>query len=144
MFSQGGKLMWGDDVSSTTFVSTSNANAVMLKRYTPQNTGSDRPRLLLGGDQLIYNTNLSIYNSSYVKLRTATLNYRFNKAGWMSKAGILAASVYLSATNLFTITKYPGNDPETSDDSYSVAGGYFDVSNYPAVRTFSMGVKIAF
>jgi len=144
LFSQGGRLMWGDDVSSTTFVGTSNANVSMLKRYTEQNTGSDRPRLLLAGDQLIYNTNLSIYNSSYLKLRTATLNYRFNKAGWMNKAGIQAASVYLSATNLFTITKYPGNDPETSDDAYSVTGGYFDVSNYPSVRTFSMGIKIAF
>ncbi|MDO6430438.1 TonB-dependent receptor [Flavitalea sp. BT771] len=143
LYSEGGKLMWGDDVSSTTFNGISNANANMLKRYTPQNPGSDRPRLLLG-DQLIYNTNLSIYNSSYLKLRTATLNYRFDKSSWMTKAGIQAASIYLSATNLFTITKYPGNDPETSDDSYSVSGGYFDVSNYPAVRTFSAGVKIAF
>ena len=144
LYSQGGKLMWADDVSSTTFVGTSNANVSMLKRYTAQNTNADRPRLLLGGDQLMYNTNLSIYNSSYLKLRTATLNYRFDKSGWMTRAGIQSAAVYLSATNLFTITKYPGNDPETSDDSYSVAGGYFDVSNYPAVRTFSMGIKIAF
>jgi len=29
-FSQGGQLMWGDDVSSLAFVGTSNANAVML------------------------------------------------------------------------------------------------------------------
>jgi hypothetical protein len=50
----------------------------------------------------------------------------------------------MSATNLFTITKYPGNNPETSDDSYSVAGGYFDVSNYPSVRTVSLGLKVTF
>jgi len=148
LFSQGGHLMWGDDVSSTNWVGAangaSNANASMLKRYNAQNTGSDRPRLLLAGDQLMYNTNLSIYGSSYVKLRTASLNYRFSRSPWMTKAGISAAQVYVSATNLFTITKYPGNDPETSDDAYSVAGGYFDVSNYPAVRTFSMGIKLAF
>lgn len=143
LFSEGGKLMWGDDVSSTTFVGTSNANASMLKRYTPQNTGSNRPRLLLG-DQLMYNTNLSVYNSSYLKLRTVSLNYRFNKSRWMNNTGVQAASVYVSATNLFTITKYPGNDPETSDDSYSVAGGYFDVSNYPSVRTVSIGLKVTF
>lgn len=144
LFSQGGHLLWGDDVSSTTWVGTSNANVSMLKRYNAQNTSSDRPRLMLSGDQIIYNTNLSVYSSSYLKLRTATLNYRIKKAPWMGKAGVQAAQLYLSATNLFTITKYPGNDPETSDDSYSVMGGYFDVSNYPAVRTFSMGVKIAF
>jgi hypothetical protein len=62
----------------------------------------------------------------------------------MQRAGIQNASVYLSATNLFTITKYPGNDPETSDDPYSVRGGYFDVSNYPTVRTLSAGFKIGF
>ena len=62
----------------------------------------------------------------------------------MSTSGIGSAAVFVSATNLFTITKYPGNDPETSDDSFSVAGGYFDVSNYPAARTFSGGVKISF
>jgi TonB-linked SusC/RagA family outer membrane protein len=143
LFSQGGKLMWGDDISSLTFVGTSNANASMLKRYTSQNTSSNRPRLLLG-DQILYNSNLSVYNSSYLKLRTVSLNYRFNKSRWMNTAGVQAASVYLSATNLFTITKYPGNDPETSDDSYSVAGGYFDVSNYPSVRTVSLGLKVSF
>jgi hypothetical protein len=62
----------------------------------------------------------------------------------MNNTGVQAASVYVSATNLFTITKYPGNDPETSDDSYSVAGGYFDVSNYPSVRTVSIGLKVTF
>jgi TonB-dependent starch-binding outer membrane protein SusC len=143
LFSEGGHLMWGDNVSSLNFVGTSNANAVMLNRYTPQNPNSNQPRLLLG-DQLLYNTNLSIFNSSYVKLRTATINYRFNKSDWMKRTGVQSASIYASATNLFTITKYPGNDPETSDDAYSVAGGYFDVSNYPAVRSFSLGLKVGF
>jgi hypothetical protein len=143
LFSQGGHLLWGDHVSSINLVGTSNANAVMLNRYTSTNTNTNQPRLLLG-DQIMYNTNLSVFNSSYLKLRTATFNYRFNKSEWMKRAGIQTASVYVSATNLFTITKYPGNDPETSDDAYSVAGGYFDVSNYPSVRTFSLGLKVGF
>lgn len=143
LFSQGGHLMWGDNISSLNFVGTSNANAVMLNRYTPSNTNTSQPRLLLN-DQLLYNSNLSLFSSSYLKLRTATFSYRFNKSEWMKRTGIQSASVYASATNLFTITKYPGNDPETSDDAYSVAGGYFDVSNYPAVRTFSLGLKVGF
>lgn len=142
-FSQGGKLMWGDDVSSLRFVGTSNANASMLKRWTPDNPNSDRPRLMLN-DQLIYNTNLSIYNSSYVKLRTLAFSYRFVPAAWMKKIGLASLSAFTSATNLFTITRYPGNDPETSDDPYSVAGGYFDVSNYPSIRSFSLGIKASF
>ena len=143
-FSHGGQLMWGDNVSSLTFVGTSNANAVMLNRWTPENPNSNQPRLVWKDQALMYNTSLSIFNSSYLKLRTLTLNYRFNKSGWMKRAGIINISIFGSATNVFTITKYPGNDPETSDDPYSVGGGYFDVSNFPPVRSFSLGLKVGF
>ncbi len=142
-FSQGGKLEWADDVNSVEFVGVSNANASMLGRWTPQNPNSNRPRLLLN-DGIIYNSNLSVYNSSYLKLRTITLNYRLEKSPWMERKGFRTATIFLSATNVFTITKYPGNDPEASDDAYSVGGGYFDVSNYPPVKTFSIGLKAGF
>jgi TonB-linked SusC/RagA family outer membrane protein len=142
-FSQGGKLMWADGVNSMAFVGTSNANQVMLNRWTPQNPNSNQPRLLLN-DGFIYNSSLSLYNSSYLKLRTVTLNYRLPHTAWMQRRGVRTATIFISATNLFTITKYPGNDPETSDDPYSVGGGYFDVSNFPPVRTLSVGLKAGF
>lgn len=143
-YSQGGELMWGDGVSSINFQNTANKNAVALDRWTPQNPNSNQPRLVLYDQALLYNTNLSVYNASYLKLRTLTMNYHFNQSKWMKKAGVNTASVFFSAANLSTITPYPGNDPETSDDSYSVAGGYFDVSNYPTVKTFTLGLKIGF
>jgi len=143
-YSEGGHLMWGDDVSALNFTSIANANAIALDRYNEQNTGSTHPRLLLYDQLFMNNTNLSLYKSSYIKLRTITFNYSFGKSGWMKKAGIQGASLFASATNLFTITSYPGNDPETSDDPYSVTGGNFDVSNYPTIRSFSAGFKIFF
>ena len=144
-FSEGGKLVWGDHVSSVEFVGTSNANVAMLDRYTPSNPNAVDPRLVLNNDDgFYYKSNLDVFSSSYLKLRTLTLNYHFDKALWMEKAGMKTAELFMSATNLFTITKYPGNDPETSEDPYSVTGGYFDVSNYPTVRTFSMGVRVGF
>lgn len=142
-YSHGGQLLWGDHVSSLEFTGTSNANAVMLNRYTPENTGTDQPRLLLGDGQAT-KSNLDVFSSSYIKLRTVSFNYRFNPSRWIQKSGFQNLSVFASATNLFTITKYPGNDPETSNDPYSVSGGYFDVSNYPTVRTFSLGLKMGF
>lgn len=144
-FSQGGKLLWGDHVSSVEFVGSSNANVSMLNRYTPTNTNTDQPRLVLNNDDgFYYKTQQDLFNSSYLKLRTLTLNYRFNKSAWMDKAGLKNVVLFASGTNLFTITKYPGNDPETSDDPYSVQGGYFDVSNYPTIRAFSLGIKAGF
>lgn len=143
-YSEGGELMWGDGVSSINFQNTANKNAIALNRYTPENTNTNQPRLVLYDQSLLYNTSLSVYNSSYIKLRTLTINYHFPESKWMKKAGVNTAGIFCSASNLFTITSYPGNDPETSDDSYSVAGGYFDVSNYPTVKTFTLGLKIGF
>jgi TonB-linked SusC/RagA family outer membrane protein len=142
-YSEGGQLLWADHVTSMGFIGTGNANVVMLNRYTPSNTNTDQPRLILNSGGYTA-SNLDVFNSSYLKLRTLTLNYRFDKALWMQKVGMKTASLFISATNVFTITKYPGNDPETSDDAYSVAGGYFDVSNYPSVKTFSLGLKAGF
>lgn len=144
-FSEGGKLLWGDHVSSVEFVGSSNANVSMLNRYTPTNTNTNQPRLVLNNDDgFYYKTQQDLFNSSYLKLRTLTLNYRLGKSAWMDKAGFKSVILFASGTNLFTITKYPGNDPETSDDPYSVQGGYFDVSNYPTIRAFSLGIKAGF
>jgi TonB-linked SusC/RagA family outer membrane protein len=142
-FSEGGKLLWADHVGSDQFEGTANANVSILNRYTPENTNTDQPRLILENNYESQ-SNLDIFNSSYLKLRTLTVNYRFDKMAWMQAAGMQSASLFISATNLFTITKYPGNDPETTDDPYSAIGGYLDVSNYPSVRTFSIGLKVGF
>ncbi|WP_240916428.1 TonB-dependent receptor [Pedobacter sp. HDW13] len=142
-FSQGGSLLWGDHIGSMQFSGSSNANAVMLNRYHSGNTQENQPRLLYG-DGLAPISNLNVFSSSYIKLRTVSFNYRFDKSKWMQRAGLLNVSLFASATNLFTITKYPGNDPETTNDTYSVGGGYFDVSNYPTVKTFSLGLKLGF
>lgn len=142
-FSQGGKLLWGDHVSSRQFSGAANANVIMLNRYHAGNTNTDRERLVLEGTMPMPSS-IDVFSSSYLKLRTMNLNYRFNKTKWMQRAGLNNTSVFMSATNLFTLTSYPGNDPETTNDTYSVGGGYFDVSNYPVVRTFSLGLKLGF
>jgi TonB-dependent starch-binding outer membrane protein SusC len=138
-FSHGGHLLWAEHAATTEFFGQSNANVAMLNRYTPTNTNSNDPRL-----DLIYDeespTNLDVFSSSYLKLRSLILSYYLN----VKKMSISNAQVFISATNVFTLTKYPGSDPEVSDDPYSVNGGYIDAGNYPAIKTFSLGFKAAF
>ena len=142
-YSVGGHLLWADHVNSTQFQGIANADVSILDRYYPGNTNTNKPSLLL--DYSGYtSTNLNVFGSSYLKLRTLTLNYNLTGSNWMKRTGIKNASLFVSATNIFIITKYPGNDPEVSDDPFSVTGGYFDVSNYPSVRTISIGLKAGF
>jgi hypothetical protein len=138
-FSHGGHLLWAEHIATTEFFGQSNANVAMFNRYTPTNIHSNDPRLdlLYEGE---YPTNLDVFSSSYLKLRSLTLSYQLN----VQKMSISNAQVFISATNIFTITKYPGSDPEVSDDPYSVNGGYIDAGTYPATKTVSLGFKATF
>ncbi len=143
-FSSGGKLVWGSHIPiSNGNIGYGNQDVAILDRYTPENPNTGLPRILFNG-MIISQTNLDIFSSSYLKLRSLLLNYQFNKSAWTEKIGIQGLSVFVSATNIFTITKYPGLDPETTNDTYSSIGGYSDVSNYPAAKTYSIGLKATF
>ncbi|MEJ2882807.1 SusC/RagA family TonB-linked outer membrane protein [Pedobacter sp. GR22-6] len=141
-YSQGGSLIWGDHASSMQFSNNTNMNASILERYTPENPNTDHPLLWYGSQY--DKSNLDVFSSSFIKLRTLSLNYRFVPNLWMSKAGIRQLGIFATAMNVFTVTRYPGLDPEVSNDPYSVTGGYIDASNYPSVRSFTIGFKTTF
>jgi TonB-linked SusC/RagA family outer membrane protein len=142
-YSVGGHLVWGDHAASDQFQGISNLNASALGRYYPGNPNASLPQLVLDYYSL-ESSNLDVFSSSYLKLRTLSFSYDLSQCNFFKKAGMKNASLFVSATNVFTITKYPGNDPEVSDDPFSVTGGYFDVSNYPSIRSFSIGIKAGF
>lgn len=52
-----------------------------------------------------------VYSNSYFRLRNITLSYTFEPA-WLERLHVSGASVFFTATNLFTITDWPGLDPD--------------------------------
>jgi TonB-linked SusC/RagA family outer membrane protein len=71
---------------------------------------------------------------SFIRLQNLTLSYRVPSA-LLKKAGINNFKVYVTGTNLFTLTDWDGWDPETN----SGLGG-----EYPLLRTYSMGINFEF
>jgi len=61
-----------------------------------------------------------------------------------SKMGISKVRVYLSATNLFTITKYTGMDPEISQETETFSALGVDRGIYPSPRQFLLGLSVGF
>lgn len=53
-----------------------------------------------------------IQNASFIRLKNASLSWRFPTAS-LSKTAIRNARIFVQAQNLFTITNYVGLDPET-------------------------------
>lgn len=79
-------------------------------------------------------------NGSYFKLATATLGYTFRDCfhGWLSDIRI-----YVSANNIFTITKYTGRDPEINLGGLD-PGHDTRSDHYPRTRQILVGAQINF
>jgi outer membrane receptor protein involved in Fe transport len=75
-----------------------------------------------------------LHDASYLRLKNLRIGYSI-PSGIAHKIGLKGAQVYFSGDNLFTITDYPGMDPERSGltSSYSV---------YPQLTTYAFGIKI--
>lgn len=140
-FSYGNQLIYQKDVTDMGINSLPNRGIRSLDYYSATNTGSERPRPLLYENEFL--TDLNVYDASYIKLKSLTLAYTL-PAKLLQKLKITNLSVYATGTNLFTITKYPGPDPEVSDDPGSVIGGGRDVSTYPTVKSYVFGVRLGF
>jgi len=141
-FSYGNQLLYLNDVNSLGISGFNNVSTRTLDHYSAGNPNSNRPRLLYayGGFR---ESNASVFDASYIKLKSVTLSYDLSKSV-ADRIKFRSASVYITATNLFKITSYPGLDPEVSDDPFSVIGGGVDVSSYPTVKGFIAGIRFGF
>jgi TonB-linked SusC/RagA family outer membrane protein len=142
-YSYGGKIFYLSDFNNQNINDLSNKQTTILGRWTPQNPNTDRPRVIYTGNTVAALSNNNIYSNSYIKLKSIVLSYQLPKSV-ITKFKLQAASLYVSATNVFTITHYPGVDPEVSNDPYSLISGYSDSSGYPSTKTYTMGLRVSF
>lgn len=77
----------------------------------------------------------------YLRLANATLSYSLGNLG----KGIKNASVYLTAQNLFIITKYSGFDPEVNTPKAvdEVPSFGIEYTPYPTARSFVFGINFS-
>jgi TonB-linked SusC/RagA family outer membrane protein len=78
-----------------------------------------------------------IEDGSYIRLRSASITYAIP----FKDKFIKNASVYLSGTNLFTLTRYTGFDPEFSASPSLFAQG-IDTGLDPLYRSITLGARI--
>ncbi|MBD9178954.1 MAG: hypothetical protein EGP82_07245, partial [Odoribacter splanchnicus] len=78
-----------------------------------------------------------IEDGSYLKLKNLTFNYEYPSKLWIFRS----FQAYVSAENVFTLTKYLGYDPEFS---YSYDHGMLgvDYGKVPGARTFRLGIRL--
>lgn len=88
-------------------------------------------------------SNNLLHDASYLRMKNITFSYDIAGKAWFG-----GGQVYVSAMNLFTITNYPGVDPEvnTLASDSQVVGDRLRVgvagTAYPTAKTFILGVKL--
>jgi len=118
----------------------SNASIDMLDRWTPENPGNTYPRANRDADYLHMSTRY-LENGSYVRLKVITLSYNLpdNALNFLKMKD---ARIYVTATNLYTFTKYTGFDPEVGHFGNDNTRLGYDYGAYPAVKTYTFGLII--
>ena len=77
-----------------------------------------------------------VQNASFLKCDNITLGYSFNNLFKAAKYKGVSGRIYVAASNVFTITKYDGLDPE-------VEGG-IDNNIYPRPFNTMLGLSLNF
>ena len=82
-----------------------------------------------------------VENASYFRLRNLQIGYTL-PASVLNKIKLSKARIYIQGTNLFTITKFSGMNPDivSADDR----AASIDVGAYPVVRQLFIGANISF
>ena len=89
----------------------------------------------LGSPTNTENSTRFLENGAYFRLKNAQIGYTLPK-NLTQKFHCSRLRFYVTASNLFTITKYSGYDPEV--------GSGVDYGNYPQSRTFTFGLNATF
>ena len=119
----------------------SNVPAYLLEdAWTPNNTNTDVPKVGMDNVGYYYVSDAQIYKGDYFKLKQLQLGYTL-PSKWVRKVSIGSIRVYGSIENLFTITNYPGFDPEIMNNGSNIG---MDTGRYPNNRNFIIGANISF
>jgi TonB-linked SusC/RagA family outer membrane protein len=119
-----------------------NYTAEIFGRWHGEGTSNRLPRLTTSSHpNHQWVSDLYIENGDYLRMQNITLGYDFRR---LSGGNFLSQlRLYVSAQNLFTITRYSGMDPEVGWGNRGWVSG-IDLGFYPAPRTYQIGVNVKF
>jgi len=112
-------------------------STMLSDSWTPENPGASRPRVDAARNFALFRrSSYFIENGSFVRLQNVSLGYNVPVPKF-----IRSARVYISAQNLFVITKYKGFDPEVNNQGQNNLNRGDDYDAYPRARTFTAGLS---
>jgi TonB-linked SusC/RagA family outer membrane protein len=112
---------------------------LLNESWTTERTNTNVPK---ASNSSNFSTNTQVVSyyiedGSYLRMKNLQLGYTFPQS-LMSKINVKSLRVYIQGVNLFTLTKYTGQDPELGGDDRAFGS---DTGNYPNVKQFIVGLN---
>lgn len=122
-------------------ITFTNYQSFWLDRWTESNPGSEYPRLVSNDPNNNQRpSDFYLEDGSFLRLRNLQIGYTL-PAKFLSKANLQGVRFYISGTNLFTVTRYNGFDPDIGSNGWILDTG-IDKGYYPGNRTIGGGLTI--
>ena len=113
---------YGQDVVNSTRLNNEsmrgidNQSTAVLRRWRNEGDQTDIPRALYGEGYNTLGSDRFVEDASYLRLKSLSFNYRLPKK-IIQRWGFSNIDVYVTGYNLFTWTKYTGQDPEVKTEN---------------------------
>jgi TonB-linked SusC/RagA family outer membrane protein len=119
-----------------------NQLAYTIGRWTGPNSTNENPRLTTSLTRNNVFSDYYVEDGSFLRLRNLQIGYTL-KGQQLQKLKMNGLRIYLSANNLYTLTKYMGYDPDLGSVGGALGAG-IDNGFYPQARSIMMGFSIRF
>lgn len=132
----------GTDMKTTNMYGYSNQSTAVLARWRNPGDVTNMPRAVYGAGYNWLGSDRYVEDGSFVRLRSVGLSYSLGK-NLLKKLNLDAVRFNVIADNLYTFTKYRGQDPEVSMGK-GAFGITVDNASTPPTKRFSFGLTTSF
>jgi TonB-linked SusC/RagA family outer membrane protein len=140
----------GHDLINSTLMNTTNMygygnqSTKVLARWRNPGDVTDVPRALYGDGFNWLGSDRYVSDASFIRLKSVTARYNLNKE-LSTKLHVKNTSVFITAENLVTWTKYKGVDPDVSSRGANSPFSFIsDDALTPPTRNILMGLSVGF
>lgn len=141
--------VYGNDVvnfnkfSLESFDGNQNNSTAALERWTPGNPTNKYPRANVS-PRVNTLSDHQVEDASYLRVKDITLSYDLSTHFRKMPIKPSTFSFFVSAKNIFTLTRYSGYDPEVNRFIHNPRSFGADFGSYPTTKIFSTGLNVTF
>jgi TonB-dependent starch-binding outer membrane protein SusC len=118
---------------------------LVRQRWSPDQPSQVYPRLYTGntGAPSFKMSDRFLEDGSFVRIQNVTLAYNLSSS-MVKKLNVSNAKVFISGSNLLTLTEYSGYNPDISLNGNNTQQMGHDNAGYPVARSFRFGINLQF